>query len=135
MAKKYFESQFLDKTVLITDVPQLSNEELSDLEEELRIAIENMNQKMYSSRDTGDPEWLTRLAWKIKLCERFLIKVLTARTPAHVQYFYNLVADEIGEQKTAELYSKAQQTNPSELIAKPVCSVAGSWDWSSKSFK
>jgi hypothetical protein len=117
MAKKYFESQFLNKTVLITEIPELTNNQLSDLEEELRIAIENMNQKMYSMRDTGDAEWLTRLAWKIKLCQRFLIKVLTVRTPAHVQCFYNLVADEIGEQKAAELYSKAQQTNPSELIA------------------
>ena len=127
MAKKYFESQFLNKTVLITEIAELKKEELFELEEELRIAIDNMNQKMYSMRDTGDPEWLTRLAWKIKLCERFLVKVLTVRTSAHVQCFYNLVVGEIGEKKAADLYSKAQQTNPSKLIPDPV------WEWSSKS--
>lgn len=115
MRQVFFESKFLDRVIYLDQIDSLSGVDIAKLDHELLIAIDNMQTKMHKERDGDDSDWLMKLSWKIKICERFhaAIKQVQQRDALkletyHLSYFRQAVSNEIGPMKADQLFEQAR---------------------------
>lgn len=115
MRQVFFESKFLDRVIYLDQIDSLSGVDIAKLDHELLIAIDNMQTKMHEERDGDDSDWLMKLSWKIKICERFhaSIKQVQQRDALrletyHLSYFRQAVSNAIGPMKTDKLFEQAR---------------------------
>lgn len=111
-----YDSKALGQVVSFADLSRLDKVSLNMLQEELQVAIENMQLKINKEVEQGpDPNWLHRIQFKKKLCTNFLEKIEIEQNfdrvkfeALHLMYIRNRLKTCIGPLEGERLYQDAR---------------------------
>ncbi len=114
MGLPFFNSSYLDRTVYLPEIDDMSGKDVASLRAELKVAISSMQEKMHEERDVGESDWLYGISLKIKICEQFLERIELTNLDSsklnhyHLLYLRQEISNELGPLKAQQLFDKSR---------------------------
>ena len=115
MGLPFFNSSYLNRTVYLSEIDDMSSRDVASLRAELKVAISSMQEKMHEERDVAESDWLYGISLKIKICEQFLERIdelasldSSKLNHYHLLYLRQEISNELGPLKAQQLFDKSR---------------------------
>ena len=128
MGLPFFNSSYLDRTVYLSEIDDMSGKDVASLRAELKVAVSSMQEKMHEERDVAESDWLYGISLKIKICEQFLERIddlaslgsFSARYGSKLNHYYlsylwQEISNELGPHKAQQLFDKSRVSAVAQL--------------------